>query len=186
MKGLTVFLLMAFPYWSYPQGAFANQTNSTLQTVLSDYPLKFRNIRGALINKDPQSSDFASKAELPGSINTVITQYSSTDDKEVFSWRSVVMATEEFETATQKYKEIFTELSNSIIKIDGQKPFILTGVYTTPTDEKRFNSSTLQLLPAASGELARAKVEIVLEYLVTEWKVSVLVYDEEEGSLVME
>lgn len=186
MKGLTVLILVALPYLSYPQGAFTNHTNTTLQIVLNDYPSGFRNIKGELVNRDPQSADFTSRAELPGALRTVITQYSASDSNEIYSWKSLVMETEEFESAEKKYKELFAQLSNSIINIEGQKPYILTGEYMAPTEEKRFNSSSLRLLPSAPGDLARAKVEIVMEYLVTEWKISLLVYDQDEESLVLE
>lgn len=186
MKGLTVLLLLALPCLSYPQGVFTNQTNTTLQAVLNDYPVGFKNIKGALVNKDPQSADFTSRAELPGAVQTVITQYSTSGDKEVYSWKCLVLQTEEFDIAEKKYKELFGQLSNSIIKIDGQKPYILSGEYNPPTDEKKFNSSSLRLLPPAPGELAHAKVEIVMEYYVTEWKINLLVYDQEEESLVLD
>lgn len=185
MKGLTVFLLLVIPILSYSQGAFTNKTHSTLQYVLNDFPNQFRNIKGVVLNEDPQTTDYGSKVAIPGSVNTVITQYSA-EDKEIYSWRSVVLESEDFETASGKYKEIFKDLSNSIVKIEGEKPFILSGTYTPPTEEKRFNSSSFQLLPSAAGELGKVKVELTMEFLVTEWKISLLVYDQEEESLVMD
>jgi hypothetical protein len=186
MKGLTVLLMLTLPLWSYPQGVFTNQTHSALEIVLNDYPKHFRNIKGNLVNADPQTTDFASKVEIPGAINTVITRYSSSNEKEIYSWKTTLMENEDFDESAKRYKDIFSQLSNSIIKIEGEKPFILTGTYNTPTDEKRFNSSVLQLLPAASGRLANVKVELTMEYLVTEWKISILVYDEDEEAFVMD
>ena len=53
-----------------------------------------------------------------------------------------------------------------------------------PTEDKRFVSTAFSLLPAA-GNLGKLKVELVLEYYVTEWKISLLVYDQQEEALVM-
>lgn len=187
MKGLTVFLLLFIPLWSYPQGVFTNHTHSTLQQVLSDYPNRFQNIKGEETSRDPQITNYASKVEIPGAINTVITRYSGAEnEKEVYSWKCVLNESEDFENASKKYQEVFNQLKNSIMKIRGEKPLILNGTYQAPTDEKRFNSSSLQLVPAAPGDLGKVKVELTMEYLVTEWKVSLLVYDQEEESLVME
>ena len=184
MKGLTVLLLLVLPVCSYPQGVFTNSTHSALQKVISDYP-KFRNIKGTLINQDPQTTDYTSTVQVPGAINTTITRYSASDKEEIYSWKSVLFESEEFEEASNRYKELFKQISNSIIKIDGQKPLILNGSYAAPTEEKRFTSSTFQLVPAAPGDLRKLKVELTMEYLVVEWKLSLLVYDQDE-ELVME
>lgn len=186
MKGLTLSILLMLHLCSYPQGVFSNDTNTALQEVLNDFPNKFKSLKGALINEDPQSADYSSKVTIPGSLNAVITRYSASSDKEIYSWKCTLLASDEFDEAAGKYKSVFNELKNSIIKIAGQKPFILNGSFNSPTEEKRFISSALQLLPAASGELAGVKVELTMEYLVTEWKISILVYDEGEESLVMD
>jgi hypothetical protein len=167
------------------QSAFTNQTHTTLQKVINDYPNHFKNIKGRLIDESPQSSDYASTVQIPGSLQTVITKYSSEDDREIYSWKCIMLESEDFESASKKYKEVFKQMANSIIKLDGNKPFILNGSYQDPTEEKRFISSPFTLVPA-SGELKKLKVELTLEYLVTEWKLSVLVYDQLEGELAMD
>lgn len=184
MKGLTVFFMIIIPLWGYSQGVFTNNTHSALQKVISDFPNHFRNIRGNLVSEEPQSSDYASTVQIPGTLNTVITRYSA-DEKEVFSWKCIVAADEEFDIASKRYKDLYNQIRNSIIKVDGEKPFILNGTYESPTEEKRFTTSAFYLLPS-SGDLKKCKVEISLEYYVTEWKLSLLVYDQEEESIVME
>jgi hypothetical protein len=185
MKGLTVVLMITLSLHNYAQDVFTNKTHTTLQRVISDYPNHFRHIRGELINSDPQTSDYASSVEIPGSLATVITKYSSSADREVVSWRCVMAQTDDFEAISKKYKELYNQIKNSIIKVDGEKPFILNGSYEMPLEEKQFTASALRLLPAV-GDLSKVKVEITLEFLVTEWKLSVLVYDQEEEKLVME
>jgi hypothetical protein len=185
MKGLPVVLFLVLPFNNYAQDVFTNKTHSTLQQVISDYPNHFRHIRGEMLNSDPQTSDYASSVEIPGSLATVITKYSASADKEVVSWRCIVAQSDDFEVISKKYKELYNQIKNSIIKVDGEKPFILNGSYETPVEEKQFTTSSLQLLPAI-GDLSKVKVEITLEFLVTEWKLSLLVYDQEEEKIVME
>ena len=186
MKALTQLLLLVIPLLCHSQqSVFTNQTHLTLQKVINDYPNHFRNIKGRIINEDPQTTDYASTVQIPGAVQTVITRYSSTDDREIYSWKCVLLESEDFEVVTRKYKELFDQMKNSIIKLDGNKPFILNGTYEDPSEEKRFASSPFSLVPA-SGDLKRLKVELTIEFLVTEWKVSVLVYDQLEDELALE
>ena len=186
MKALTLALLITLPCLGYPQGVFTNHTHSTLQQVLNDYQNSFRNIRGNAVSNDPQTTYYTSKVEIHGAVNTIITQYSAAEGMEIYSWKCTVLESDDFEAASKKYLETFEHLKNSIIKIDGQKPFILNGSFNTPTEEKRFNSSLLKLLPASAGRLNSVCVELTMEFLVTDWKISILVYDKKEEELVMD
>lgn len=186
MKALTLLLLTALPVVGYSQSAFTNHAHSALQLVIGDYPHRFRNIKGNILNADPQSVDYESTVHIPGALNTVITQYSSSDDKEVYSWKCTVAESENFEEAAQKYRDLFNQVKNSIIKIEGEKPFILSGSFENPTEEKRFTTSAFTLLPSAPGDLKKLRVELSLEFYVTEWKLALLVYDAEEEELVMD
>jgi hypothetical protein len=186
MKGLTLILLLSVPFFAHAQGVFTNQTHQTLQKVINDYPNQFRNIKGRLIEQNPQTTDFASKVQIPGSVNTVITKYSSSEDKEIYSWKCIMLESDDFEEVSTKYKALYNEIKNSIIKIDGNKPFILNGTYEDPTQEKRYIATAFTLVPA-SGELKKLKIDLTLEYLVTEWKVSIVVYDKpEEDEVAMD
>ncbi|MBL7697203.1 MAG: hypothetical protein JNK79_03565 [Chitinophagaceae bacterium] len=185
MKALTPFFMLLLPIGLWAQSAFTNQTHSTLQKVINDYPNHFKNIRGRLIDENPQTTDYSSTIQIPGALNTTITRYSATNDKEIYSWKCTVLESEDFELVSKKYREVYAQMKNSIIKLDGNKPFILNGSYGEPTDEKRFISSSFGLLPA-SGDLKSLRVELTLEFLVTEWKVSVLVYDSDDAGLAKE
>jgi hypothetical protein len=177
MKGLTLILLLAVPCFVCAQGVFTNQTHQTLQKVINDFPNHFRNIKGRLIEQNPQTTDFASTIQIPGSLNTIITKYTSSDAREeIYSWKCIMLETDNFDEVTKKYKLLYNEIKNSIIKLDGNKPFILSGSYVDPTEEKRFTATAFTLVPA-SGDLKKLKVELTLEYLVTEWTLSIVVYD---------
>ena len=186
MKGLTLLLLLAVPWLVPAQGVFTNQTHQTLQKVINDFPNHFKNIKGRLIEQNPQTTDFASNVQIPGSINATVTKYTSSDPKEeIYSWKCIMLATDDFEEVTQKYKTLYNEIKNSIIKLDGNKPFILNGAYVDPTEEKRFISTAFNLVPA-SGKLKKLKIDLTLEYLVTEWTLSILVYDKPEEEVAMD
>lgn len=185
MKGLTVVFLLILPFTLVAQGVFNNQTNGALQKVIGDYPNKFRNIKGAVINENPQSVDYASTVKIPGASDAVITKYSADDDRDIYSWKCVLAEGEEFEDIAKKYKSLYQQIKNTIIKVDGEKPFILNGAYEIPTEEKRFVASAFNLLPS-TGTLGKLKVELALEYYITDWKITLLVYDQEEESMVMD
>jgi hypothetical protein len=186
MKALTHFLLLAMPCCvEAQQSAFTNQTHTTLQQVINDYPNHFKNIKGDVLVENPQTTDYASTVQIPGSVNTVITKYSSVEGTEIYSWKCVMLESEDFEVVSKKYRELFDQMKNSIIKLDGNKPFILNGSYEDPTEEKRYTASPFTLVPA-SGILKKLKVELTLEFLITEWKVSLLVYDQPDEDVAME
>lgn len=186
MKALAHFLLLTMPFYALAQqSAFTNQTHTILQQVINDYPNQFRNIRGTVIVENPQTTDYTSTVQIPGTVNTVITKYSASDANDIYSWKCVMLESEDFEAVSKKYRETFNQMKNSIIKLDGNKHFILNGTFEEPTEEKRFTSTPFSLVPA-SGDLKKLRVELTMEYLVTEWKVSLLVYDQPEEEVAME
>jgi hypothetical protein len=186
MKAPVLLLLILSSAISYTQGVFTNQTHLALQKVIGDYPNNFRNIKGNKVSEDPQSTDYNSSVSIPGQLNSVITKYNSSDDKEIYSWKSVLLETDDFDEVSKKYNEVYKQIKNSIIKIDGEKPFILSGSYEAPSDSKKFTNTDFYLLPASSGDLKRLKVELSLQFFVTEWKLAILVYDQDVERVVME
>ncbi len=185
MKRPIVLLLLILPTCLLGQSVFTNHTHTALQKVIGDYPHKFKNIKGGLITNDFQSEDYDSKVQIPGTSQAIVTRYSSSDEQDVYSWKCVAAVSEDFEEIAKKYKEIYNQIKNSIVKIEGEKPLILSGTYEAPTEEKRFVSSTFQLLPPGNS-LGRVKVELALEFFVVEWKISLLVFDQDEEAFVME
>ncbi len=180
MKGPIIALLLLIPVYMPAQGVFTNQTNTALQKVIGDYPNKFDNIKGQLISKDPQTTDYQSKVQIPGAGNAVVTRYSSSEEREIYSWKCVITESEEFEVIKKKYNDLYNQIRNTIVKVEGEKPLILNGNYESPTEEKRFVTSSFNLVPSV-GKMGRIKVELALEFFITEWKISLLVFDQEEA-----
>lgn len=185
MKSLTLIWLLCSACFAQAQGIFTNETHTALQAVVDDFPHHFRNIRGELLRNDVQTADYASRVTIPGALNTVITRYTSNRDTHMYGWKAQLASSEEFTEAAGRYRAIYRELKNSIIKLDGEKPFILNGTYEVPTEAKRFMVSKFYLLPP-SELLTGLQIELSLEYVLTEWKVSLQVYEQEESAMAME
>lgn len=162
---------------AFTQGVFSNHTNSALQKVIQDYPNRFQNIKGDLLAENPQTTDYKSKVEIPGSGGCVLTQYSATK-KEIYSWRAELFEEEDFSKTKTRFKDLYNQIRNTIVKIDGEKPLILNGAYQAPTEEKKFSSVMFQLLPGG-GEISKLQVELSMQHMITGWKISLIVYEKE-------
>jgi len=143
-----------------------------VRKVVEDYPNHFSNLVGELISKDPQSADYTCNFNTDGAEETRITLYSSAKNN-VCSWQALMLTTESFEKAKQKFKSLFNQLNNLAVKTARLK-----GNYESPNEEKRFASVVLSFGPADESK-KKLKVEIALQYELMEWKVRVLVYDRE-------
>jgi hypothetical protein len=159
------------------QGVFTNHTNEALQKVIGDYPNHLRNIKGVMIRRDVQTIDFESKVEIPGALQCVVIQYTPANE-EIYSWKCLMFESEHFETVKTRYKELYDQIKNSIIKISGQKPFILIGSYGMPSEERKSSGSSFHLLPAF-GEMQNLTVELTVQNLVVGWKIELMVYENE-------
>jgi hypothetical protein len=183
---ITIIVIFTFSAPSFAQGVFANKTNAALEKVIQDYPNRFKNIKGEVIIENPQTTEYRSNIEIPGSSSCRVTRYSSKKD-DVYSWTCVVFEGDDFDKVKNKYKEIFGQIKNSIIKMEGQKTFILNGQYEMPAEGKKFTTIIFELLPAVE-EMKKIKVDLTLQYEITGWKISLSVYDrdrndDEQGSV---
>jgi hypothetical protein len=83
--------------------------------------------------------------------------------------------------ARAKFKEVYDQIENTIIKVEGQKPFILNAQYRTPTELHNMNAITFELLPL-TDEMKNLKVDLSLEKESNIWKVKLNVYEGEKMS----
>ena len=174
MKNVTYSLLFFFlTQTAAAQGVFSNQTNVALQKVIEDFPNHFRNIKGEAITDD-NNSDYKSKVEIPGAINCYISE--NGPGKDLYAWKADLYQSSEFDKARKKYSELYNQIHNTIIKIEGEKPVILNGKYEAPDGEKKFSSIGFHVLPA-TGTMRRLKVELALHEAAGSWKISLNVYD---------
>ena len=172
----TILLLFLVSLAGYSQGVFSNTTNSALQKVIEDYPNNFSNIKGEMLMANVQTTDFGSKVCIPG-IACVLTQYSAAK-RPVYSWRAELLEEESFDDAKKRFKELYNQIRNTIIKIEGEKPFILNGSYQAPTEDRKFNTVVFQLLPAGR-DMEKLHVELSMNHMITHWKIMLTVYERE-------
>ena len=175
MKNASFLVLLLLSLDAAAQGVFSNQTNSAIEKVIRDLPNQFRNIKGTVLLENRQSVNYQSNIQIPGSISCVVTQYHSS--KESLSWKAELFQSESFAEAKEKYENIFGQIRNTIVKIEGEKPYILNGQYEIPAEQKRSHSVVLNMLPSVGG-MQNVKVELMLIRDNTAWKITLAIYED--------
>jgi hypothetical protein len=161
------------------QGVFSNKTNAALKKVIEDYPNHFSNIKGDRISTFELSSDYKSKVVIPGSVNCTLTQYNK---DAAYNWKCELFTSADFDKAKTKFSDLYNEIHNTIIKLEGEKPVILNGQYEMPEKERQQTTIYFHFLPA-SGMIKKLNVELELQLDSGIWKVTLQVYDEKEHDL---
>lgn len=147
-----------------------------IQKVVDEYPRHYASIRGEVINKNPQTVEYASKVKPEGVQDASIMKYSALG-KEVVTWQSTVLVTEDYEAAAKKYKWLYQQLKGMNIRYVADQ-YTLRGPYAEPDESVGFATSVLTP-DHPPVPLARMKVEVQLSFEFPEWKVSLLIYDKE-------
>ena len=88
-----------------------------------------------------------------------------------------MLSTESFEESKKKFRPLFTQLNNLPVGINNVS-FTLKAEYEVPKEEKKFTTVVFSLYPSQEA-VSKLKVEIAMQYELTEWKVKVMVYDRE-------
>jgi len=177
MKQICLLLWLAVASASvHAQGVFSTKTTTALQKVIEDYPHRFNNIKGDRLAEHTRAVDYTSRVVIAGASSPVITLY-ATSPKQQYAWNCELSSSDNFEQAKNNFQDLFNQISNTIIKIDGEKPFILNGKYEVPAGEKKATTIRFELL-AAPEAVQLLKVELTLRY-TTEWKITLSVYDQD-------
>jgi hypothetical protein len=149
-----------------------NGVANDVKKAIDDHPNHFANLKGEMISQTTQTIEYECTFNANGAEETTITKYSS--KKEVYSWQALMLTTESFDKARQKFKSLFNQLNNLSVKI-GEQNYKLKGDYEQPTENKKFASVIL-----SAGADNKLKVEISLQaYEPMEWKVKIIIYDTE-------
>jgi hypothetical protein len=141
-----------------------------VRKVIDDYPNHFDNILGEVIIQNPQSTDYQCSFKVNGAEECRITRYSS-DKTPVSSWQALMLTTDNFNEAKNRFRSLYSELNNL-----SKEAMHLKGVYESPAEEKRFTSVLFSFSPVIES-VRRLKVELVMEAEGMDWKVRILVYD---------
>lgn len=147
-----------------------------IKKVIDDYPNHFTNLMGELLVENTQSTDYQCNFTVNGAEEAFVTRYPA--KKEISSWRALMLTTDDFEKAKQKFKSLYNQLNNLTVNT-GNGNLKLKGIYEIPEEEKKFTSVLFSFEPE-NKLVKKLKVEISIQfYAPMEWKVKVLVYDRE-------
>jgi hypothetical protein len=171
LLGASLITLSAMAQKEVPAGFRAD-----IQKIVADYPHDFAAIRGRLIDKSPQTAEYASSVAPEGSSESSVTRYSS-GGKPIYSWQTVLLRSESYEDAAKKYKWVFTQLKGMNVKyvID---QYTLKGTFEAPDESRNFSSSDLELA-APPDPLRKLRVRVQMQYEMPEWKVSLSVFEKD-------
>ncbi|HSC36637.1 MAG TPA: hypothetical protein VLD19_02150 [Chitinophagaceae bacterium] len=172
-----VFLLAAWYAQAPAQGVFTNQTNGALERVIQDYPNQFKNIKGDLLTSNPREAEYKSVVTIPGSESSVVTQYTGAD-KHIVSWQAILYSSTDFDKAENKFKSLYGEIKNTIVRLEGERPVILNGKYETPEEGRNTTTVAFDILPS-TGPTRQLKVDLALQKNNRRWVVVLSVYDKD-------
>ena len=147
-----------------------------IEKVVNDYYGRFFHLLGEKIDENLHTIEYKSKLLPQGALESTITQLKN--QRNVYSWQAVMLSTDDFEKAVEKYKELYRQLNGSSLTVFGERTYKLKGDYDTPAESRSFASSILE--PDVKEKyLRRLKVEVAMNYSLPDWNVKLLVYEKE-------
>lgn len=180
---------VAFVTVSLPSGAqFAlpvvNNLRPAAEKVLNASCDHFRTIRGDTLSYAENVTVFDSRVKPDGALESTLTQFS--DNKNIdYSWQAIILRTDDFEAASKKYNSCYQQLKNTQLST-GSYSCKMDGSFAPAFDNRNFYSTVFHPV-TDDPELGKLRLEILLESDMTQWTVSMLVYnrdhDDSEGSL---
>lgn len=158
-----------------------------LRKIIRDYPNQFINLKGNVMEENPQSSEYACNCPLEGAVSTSITKYSS-GERPVYSWQAVMLETDDFAVATKKFKSLFNTINRLDVKMDHGETLHLSGKYDVPDETRKF-ATTVFSFDKPDKLAGKMRLEISMQYEMLEWKIRLLIYekdreDDERGRVV--
>ena len=154
----------------------SNAFRNDVQKVVAAFPGQFAEVRGAVLQKNPQTVEYASLVKPDKAEHAVVTQYSS-NSKEVYTWQATLLSTEDFTEAEKKYKWLYSQLKGMNIKYVVDQ-YTLRGTYNAPSESIKFATSQLSVFNPPMA-LKKLRVEVSMQYEFPEWKVGLSVFEKE-------
>lgn len=161
------------------QSVFTNSTNAALKMVIEDYPNHFSNIKGDRISTYEPAINYRSKVIIPGAVNCMLTEYKTS---ETFKWNCELFSSADFQKAKARFSDLYSEIHNTIIRLDGQKPVILNGQFETPEKDRKQTTIYFHFLPG-TGSIQKLHVEMQLRSEEGVYKIILQVYEETPGGI---
>jgi hypothetical protein len=149
--------------------------HDAVEKVFAALPGQLKTVTGAMIADNPQSREYESKVILPGGISSSVVQYASVDNKKtIAAWHATVMETDEFATASKKFKWLYNQLKSATYNC-GSKSIKLTAKYEAPKEEITFTSLVFE----QPGEKGTERLQLSMNYEITNWVIRIAVYNED-------
>jgi hypothetical protein len=163
---------------------FSNGIRPAAEKVLTAYAEQFSSIQGDTISYTDQVAVFASTVKPDGALSCTLTKYLQSNAGD-YAWQAVMLRSEDFDVAVKKYNACYQQLKNMQFRT-GSQSCKMDGSYQEPNSTKNFYSTLFH--PATDDDqIKKVRLEILLESDLTEWTVSILVYDKDhedtEGSI---
>ena len=121
-------------------GAFGD----SLSAIVNSYATNFRSIQGKAMLHQEDPEMFQSTISLPGSSQCIISRYRSIKDTSA-SWQAVLYTGDDFNQARKIYRNTFTSLKKTAIKLAGNAAVHFEGTLEDPEENLRFASTSLRL-----------------------------------------
>jgi len=126
-----------------------------IQTVIDDARNDFKHIQ----TKSTGPGTFESNQVLPGAQAAVV---KISSDHKIAEWISSSKSYDEKQKADAEYSQLFNTMSNAIIKVSGEQPYILNGTQSGCEKSEQLQCSLFQLLPhKGSGSKTTVILSIV-------------------------
>ena len=81
----------------------SNEISPVLSKVIHDYPNYFNNIKGDVLENDPQITNYTCLLNIKDMEPGIITQYGREAEHQ-FSWSNVLLQTEDYNEAKRKFR----------------------------------------------------------------------------------
>jgi hypothetical protein len=153
-----------------------NELRNNLSKIVTDLPAGFPSLKGAVINQNPQTVEYASLLKFNGAEENLITEYKGS--RSIYSWQAQLLSSEDFEEARKKYTWLCNQLKVMTITIGRDASYGLSGKFDPAMESKSFSSTVYHLTPAAAAS-PRIRIEAGIQFLFPEWKVQLTVYEKE-------
>ena len=133
-------MLLLLPSIAFTQAVSSDKYIRVLQAVIDDARNDFRHIQ----TKSTGPGIYESNQVLPGAQTAIVKK---SGDKKFAEWISSSKAYDEKQKADDEYRQLYNTMSNAIINVSGEQPYILNGIQSHCEKTEQLQCSFFQLLP---------------------------------------
>jgi len=179
-----ILALLAFLSGAAQTPASPPPFTTAINAVLSDFADNLRHITGELLLAQGEFENYASRVELPGSRNCMITRYHSAYDTTA-SWQAKMATRDDFNAAAREYHDLYLKLETCTLQLADGTILYLKGKWEPAREGLAFTTSNLRLT-TGYGPYRHLNVELELVYELDAWSVNINIFSKErEGEPVI-